>query len=268
MIAIVCVSNNREILNECLLKGLRGQTAKYELIVVENARGEFGSAAAALNHGAMQAHGKYIMFVHQDIDLSLPTWLEDAERILDTIPDLGVAGVAGVKDRYSVLSNIVHCTPPKPVGQDTLRAPAPVQTLDECLLIVPRAVFERAGFDEAVCDDWHLYGVDYCLSCKRSGLGVYVLPLTLYHMTFSTTAATQDITSRTISELGSFPAALPPGYYRTLKKLLSKHRKDYGIIYTTCGIWRTRYPVWSQRLWLIVEAMVKYPFRKIMHQSP
>jgi hypothetical protein len=266
MITVVCVYYKVEILNECLLKGLKDQNVEYEMVLVDNTHGEFSSAAAALNNGARRAHGKYIAFVHQDVDFGSHTWLKDTENILDSLSDLGVAGVAGVRDKYSVLSNIVHCTPPKPVGQDTLKEPVQVQTLDECLLIVPRAVFEKAEFDESICDDWHLYGVDYCLSSKISGLGVYVIPLSLYHMTFSTTSATQDIKSRTISNLGSFPAALPPGYYRTLKKLLPKYRNDYNTIYTTCGIWSTGYPVWCQRSWFIIEAIVKYPFRKIMHR--
>ena len=38
------------------------------------------------------------MFVHQDIDLLSDGWLEDAERWLDVIPNLGIAGVAGMSE--------------------------------------------------------------------------------------------------------------------------------------------------------------------------
>ena len=98
MISIVCVYNNEEIFNNYLLKSLKSQTAKHEEILIDNTQGRFKSAAEALNWGGRKAKGKYIMFVHQDVDLSSNTWLENAENILDPIINLGIAGVAGMSE--------------------------------------------------------------------------------------------------------------------------------------------------------------------------
>ncbi|GAG29809.1 unnamed protein product, partial [marine sediment metagenome] len=54
-----------------------------------------------------------------------------------------------------------------------LQKPEKVQTVDECLIIIPRPVFDILPFDEKVCDDWHLYAVDYSLGVARLGLGVW-----------------------------------------------------------------------------------------------
>lgn len=37
-------------------------------------------------------------------------------------------------------------------------------------------------FDEAVCDGWHLYAVDYCLSVAELGFGIYAIPKSVHHL--------------------------------------------------------------------------------------
>jgi len=96
MISIVCVFNNKDTLEDCLLRSLGIQTSPYEPIFIDNRRGRFRSAAEALNHGGAKATGKYIMFVHQDVEFISDSWLGDAEKLLDSIADLGIAGVAGI----------------------------------------------------------------------------------------------------------------------------------------------------------------------------
>lgn len=78
------------------MKGLRNQTVTFELIPVDNVSGRYKSAAEALNYGGEKAHGEYIMFVHQDVYLHSDHWLENAEKVLDDISGLGIAGVAGM----------------------------------------------------------------------------------------------------------------------------------------------------------------------------
>ena len=41
VISVVCVYNNKTILEDCLLKSLRVQTTEYELILVDNTEGRF-----------------------------------------------------------------------------------------------------------------------------------------------------------------------------------------------------------------------------------
>ena len=82
MISVICVYNNKEILNKYLLKSLKIQTETHELILLDNIGGKFKSASEALNYGGKKAKGDYLMFVHQDVDLCSKTWLENVESIL------------------------------------------------------------------------------------------------------------------------------------------------------------------------------------------
>jgi hypothetical protein len=230
VISVVCVYNKKKIFDDYLGKSLQRQTVQFELIALDNSDGKFTSAAQALNYGAQQikAGSRYILFAHQDIDLSSPVWLEETEKLLDGLPDVGAAGVAGNnEDEKKIISNIQHGIPPHDTGKK-IREPVRVMTLDECCLIVPRSVFKNYCFDETTCSGWHAYAVDYCLSLGIQGFGVYVLPVTLYH----------------ISE-----GKLSIDYFRGLKKVLRKHRCRYGSIHTTCGSWETGTPVSIQ--WLL-----------------
>jgi len=130
--------------------------------------------------------------------------------------------------------------------------------MNECLIIIPKAIFDLLQFDETVCDHWHLYAVDYCLSLQESNIGayVYVLPVAIYHM--STRKVIKNY-FRIIFSLGS----LPSGYYRTLPRLLKKHKKHFKQIYTTCGRWSTSYSVILQRVILLAERILRDFLRKI-----
>ena len=245
MISIVCVYNDGKILNDYLLKSLKNQTVDYELITVDNTEGKYKSAAEALNHGGRRAKGKYIMFVHQDVDLTSNSWLKEVEKMLDSLQDLGIAGVAGKKDERGVMTVIKHGNPPEPAGSITIKKPEEVQTLDECLTIVPKPVFDVLQFDEKVCDNWHLYAVDYCLSVKKLGFDVYAIPMFVYHR--------------------SAAYSFSEKYYLTLEKVLKKHKKHYKQIYTTMGDWSTLYPLNIQRqgIYHLAKAGVKILLEKL-----
>jgi len=224
MISVVCVYNNEKKLSDVLLKSLANQTTAYELITLDNTGNRYMSAAEALNYGGIEAKGDYIMFVHQDLWLGSSSWLEDVEEVLKSIPDLGVAGVAGTVDRgrnsreryrFSIDTYLEEC------WEETSRVKEPeeVQTLDECLLIVPGTVFAKLQFDEKVFDGWDCYGVDYCLSVKQLGLRAYVIPAPCSH---SCLRAYYNIW-----EL--------KGLLKSQKSLYKKHKRNYKYIYTWLG---------------------------------
>jgi GT2 family glycosyltransferase len=231
MISVVCVYNNRQILEECLLESLRSQTVDYELMLVDNTTGTFSSAAKALNYGGAKAVGKYLMFVHQDVKLLASTWLEDVEMILESLPNIGVAGIAGVSEQLKgISSNLKEGDPPMKTCHLPLEKPLEVQTLDECLVIIPKIIFDEHIFDEEVCDDWHLYAVDYCLSIKQLGYRVFVLPNLAHHR--------------------SAAYSMSSSYYSTLKKVLKKHKNSYPMIYTTMGSWSTSRSMFAIRFYI------------------
>lgn len=227
MISVICIYNNKEILDNYLLKSLKTQTVDYELILIDNTENKFKSAAEALNNGAKDAKCKYIMFVHQDIDLLDDNWLKNAEDMLDSIPNLGIAGIAGkLNVKKGIISNMKDGIPPKYAGTTKIKNITRVQTLDECLFIIPESIFKMLKFDEELCDDWHLYAVNYCLEIMKHGFYVYVLPLSLYHRS----------SGFSISEK----------YYQTIKKMINKYKHDYKWIYTTVGDWNTSWPFFIQ----------------------
>ena len=216
MISVVVVYNNERILNEILSKSLKNQTAKFELITLDNTRGQFKSAAEALNYGGNKAKGKYIMFVHQDVELDSDSWLENVEKLLDDIHDLGIAGVAGMSEKGRNFTErrrgyISDCGE---IWGEPLEKAEVVQTLDECLLVVPKSVFEKIQFDEKTFDNWHCYGVDYCLVIKQMELKTYVIPAFVYHRSLRSN----------IKGLATYQ-----------KRLYNKHRENYRRIYTTSG---------------------------------
>jgi len=109
------------------------------------------------------------MFVHQDVNLLSNTWLKDAEEMLDTIPNLGIAGVVGsVEEGDSVLERmrnvIAHGDDREQIG-NPISSPERVQTLDEMLLIVPREVFLEYQFDETTCSNCTCTGWIIALPC-------------------------------------------------------------------------------------------------------
>ncbi len=237
MISIICVYNNKNILENYLLKSLKNQTVKFEFIGIDNTKGQFKSAAEALNYGGGQAKGEYLMFVHQDVDLSSNTWLEEVKKILDKLSNLGIAGIAGKsEDEGEVITNIKHDNPPRLAGKIQIKKPTKVQTVDECLMIIPKSVFNKLRFDEDTCDNWHLYAVDYCLSVKRLGFDSYVMPIFVYHK--------------------SSGYSMSEKYFVTLKKVLKKHKSCYNKIYTTMGDWSTRYPLNIKIIYLWIRRKV------------
>lgn len=70
--------------------------------------------------------------------------------------------MAGIKNSLGVMTNIKHGNPPALAGNIQIERPEKVQTLDECLVIIVKKTFDKLQFDELVCDDWHLYAVNYC----------------------------------------------------------------------------------------------------------
>ncbi|KAF5070942.1 glycosyltransferase [Methanobacterium subterraneum] len=245
MITVVCVYNNQEILDNLLLKSLKTQSLDYELILMDNTNNHFKSAAEALNQGAKKANGSYMMFVHQDIDLKSDEWLKNTESTLNSLDNLGVAGVAGVSpwDEDEKISNIKQGSPPRRISDNHIETPQKVQTVDECLFIIPKSVFDILKFDEEVCDDWHLYAADYCLSAINMGLNVFVIPSEVYH-----------------SSPGN---SMSDKYYTTLGNILKKHKKYHRFIFTTMGGWTSFYPLYIQKKRPYVKKKLLAIFQKI-----
>jgi len=215
LISIVTVYNDKRILDRYLLNSLRNQTAKFQLIKLDNTTNKYKSAAEALNYGGRKSKGKYIIFVHQDVELADENWLDRVENMLRGIRDLGIAGCAGM-DSSGEPKGFIDDSGQR-WGQP-LDEPIPVQTLDESVLIIPKEVFDILQFDSQNFDGWHGYGTDYSLSVKAMGLSSYVVPAFISH--HSPSSRKQP--------------SLIKGLFEAQKRLIKKHKKIKRI-YMTCG---------------------------------
>lgn len=210
MISIVAVYNNEQILKENLLKSLQNQSSKYELILIDNTQKAFTSASRALNYGGGSAKGDFILFVHQDVQLIGDGWLEDCKRMLRKVPEKAIFGSAGVTNTGRLVNTGIDA-----IFLNPRHLLEEVQSLNEQLLIVPKALFQEFKFDEAF-DDWHCYVVDYCLSLKKQGVNSLVLNLPIFH------------NSPRINRGSNLK--------REQLKLWRKHGKDFGICFTADGV--------------------------------
>ncbi|MFQ9923488.1 MAG: glycosyltransferase [Beduini sp.] len=219
MISIICICNNRKVYNEYLAKSLSKQhSCSYEILRIDNQGNRYPNAVSAFNSVIKQAKGEYLMFVHQDIALEDDYFLNKVESYFKDHPQTGIAGIAGVRDR-KIYSNIEHSIPRVRVSEDVLSSAVSVNSLDECLFIIPRKYLLEYPFDEQVCDHWHLYTVEYCYRMKKLNKEVVVLPLKAYHLS-----------------QGDF---MNEGYYETLLKVANKYHKDFDRLETTIRSWST-----------------------------
>lgn len=226
MMSIICVYNNKEILEEYLIKSLDSQTEDCELILIDNRTNRFNSASSALNHGAKEAQGDYLIFAHQDINFSDKNWIKKTEIQLNRLDNVGIVGVAGKTVDSLVRSNIKQGLNPIDVSPYKIEKAVHASTLDECLFIIPKDVFNKYPLDEVTCNDWHLYAVDYVYNIKSLGFEAYIIPTTLEHR--------------------SKGASMNENYYLTLPRLQKKYLKR-GLIRTCMGDWFTFIPVPIQR---------------------
>jgi len=223
-VSIICVYNNSEKLEKYLMPSLKKQTVLYELFTIDNTKDTYKSASAILNETVKRAKYEYLMFVHQDVRLESGNWLKDVQRDISSLPGLGAAGVAG-KNVLALFASVRHGIPPQKVNRKRFFWPLSVQTLDGCLMIVPKKVFEQVLFDEKTIEGWYMYTDDFCLDLKRLGYNCYVLPRWIYHE------------SRGPKNRSS--------YLPTLQKIIEKHRDHTKVIYTTYGNWKTDKDVWT-----------------------
>jgi hypothetical protein len=123
-----------------------------------------------------------LMVCHQDIRFTTPgakRALIDVVRQLDALdPAWAICGPAGVTDGYEFVVTLDD-----PVHDETRRTelarPELVHSLDECLLVLK----PRTGLRPSrQLSGFHLYGTDLSLRARVSGMGAYVVPIAVTHL--------------------------------------------------------------------------------------
>jgi Glycosyltransferase like family len=216
--SIICAYNDYKKLEKYLIRSLSRQQATYELLTVENQKGLYSSATPILNQTAHRARYDFLLFVHQDVAFLSDTWLIDVQAKLSSLKNLGAIGVAGKTDKGLLWASVIHGDPPTNAGSRDLQNVIEVQTLDGCLIIVPRIIFERIPFDESH-PGWYLYIAGYCLDLLANGYKSYVVPDLVYHE--------------------STGLLSPISYEEAVRHLIRRHKSSVETIYTTVGEWKT-----------------------------
>lgn len=160
----------------------------YEIIAVDNARGQYG-ICEAYNIGAARAQHPLLCFMHEDIRFHTPNWgLVVVEVLAD--PTIGVLGVTG--GQYQVAApaawwgcgldrcreNVLNVFPDGHTEMD-LRNPegqelTDVAVVDGLWMCSRKEVWQAHPFDATVFTDFHFYDVDYCTELYLDGLRVCV----------------------------------------------------------------------------------------------
>jgi glycosyltransferase involved in cell wall biosynthesis len=237
MVSVICCYNNQNVFNQMLMKSILNQSMEIELIGIDNSSNKYKSAASALNYGASISKGEYLIFAHQDIEFTDKNLIKSIVSYLNE-NNQSIVGVAGAKESRGGYTNITHGELKTFAGKNQISEPTSVQTIDECLMAIKKNIFVNLLFDDTVCDDWHLYGVDLCLSAIEKKCSVVVLPVNLYHLS-------TGIISR--------------NYYKTLWKLVKKHRKSFKSISTTNTFIKTyRFYVLLYKIKLLIVNWINY----------
>lgn len=219
MISIICICNQRKVYNQFLKKSLdRQHQCSYELLVIDNSNHQYSSAAYAFNQMAKKAKGDLLMFVHQDMELCDDYFLNKVDSIFKENDNLGIVGILGRKDD-EIIGNMNTLTTNSLVSPHHIDTLTTVNSLDECLFVIPKSIVLEYPFDERVCHHWHLYAVEYCYHMKSLNKTVAVLPLDTYHASY-----------------GDF---MNEGYYQTLERLAKKYHHQFKKIDTTIRSWPT-----------------------------
>lgn len=213
-VSIICVYNNPEQLNQCLISSLKKQNIDYELILVNGSNGDFKSCAKALNHGVNQSTGQILVFSHQDIILKRDSELSLFTNYISSMPVGTIIGVAGAQEKNK--QNLGNYTSGNNVSHQlkfTISEAIQVSCVDECFFGMLRETYNKHPFNEYLCDDWHLYAVEQCLFHRKEGNKVMLYPSQIHH-------------------LSSGKISLK--YMEGLVKLVDQYSSDFKYIWTTC----------------------------------
>lgn len=162
-ITVVTINAYPEILKKCLLPSLPKEVEFIRLDNIDNKN--WSSGAKALNYGIKKAKNDVVICAHVDLILA-KNWFQDFINQECRLKNWGCLGIVG--------------TGINPQGKQAIvwganyTSPYPVDSLDECCLIVSKK--NGLLFDEKMLPDtWHCYGIDFCYQCHNKGLGVYIL---------------------------------------------------------------------------------------------
>ena len=172
----VC-TNDADVLADNLLASPDLQNDTHEVITVKDAR----SLAEGLETVLAQASHELVVLAHQDIYLPrgwfARLWSQYALARKMTGDRVGVMGVYGVHGGSQGILRAGRVADRDAVLDETAPLPAPVSSLDEIVLAMPRQT--RLRPDPAL--GFHLYGTDLALAAESAGLTALAIDAPCHH---------------------------------------------------------------------------------------
>lgn len=138
-----------------------------------------------VRRGISEAQGRYIVFCHDDVELSECGFDDLCARLteLEELDPLwSVAGVAGGTFKSGLTGRAaltLHISDKFGIGRQYGKVfPCRAETLDECFFVMPS---NRAAFASIDLSGFHFYATDVCLQAELSGGRTYVISFLLHH---------------------------------------------------------------------------------------
>ena len=174
-VTVVCCYNDPKQYKK-LVEDLARQHYDYTLIGIDNCRQQYSSCAKALNAATVQVKTEYVIYSHQDIELPDADMLGNFVDYLFMTQEEDILGVAGAveddskqaREHTCVLSKVRHGRKQAVAGEREYSGMAGCETVDECFFGGHTDFFLHHPFDEKLCDNWHLYGVERCMYTRAS----------------------------------------------------------------------------------------------------
>ncbi len=242
MYSIVCCYNNYEEYQNNIENGLYRNLLRYdeqcELIGLDNTEKRFRSASEALNVGCQKATQEILIIVHQDIvveEESISTLMKYHNLLQENLIVIGAAG----KNKDGLYTNVKHGENHVFAGTNTVDKLTQVETIDECFFCISKKTWKTTGFNETLCDGWHLYAAEMCLNVRKNNGIVYVGALRIYH-----------------ESQGVVDAC----YLETMKRICKTYREDFDRIRTMCFECPTAFPyfhLFFKRIRIFLRGIVK-----------
>ncbi|MGN1277740.1 MAG: glycosyltransferase [Floccifex sp.] len=220
-VSIVCCYNSIE--QYCEFKeSLSKQSIHPRVVGIDNTQHKYSSCSEALNFAVSTISTPYVIFSHQDIEFINN---DSIEKFVDSIKAMNCNDVLGVAGRCkrggTVVSNILHGADKKSVGKAKLTDITECEIIDECFFGGYTENFREHPFDTKICNNWHLYAVDCCLSARVRGNHIYICPISLIH--------------KSAGKMNGI-------YNKQFYQLSKKYEKEINYINTTCAYASTQFP--------------------------
>lgn len=222
---IFVIWNNKEVFDSFVDDIKKQIGIEYQLISIDNSDDRYIGARQAfkLAFSSNEIFSDILVFLHPDIRFLKNDSLRNVIHQVKQIGEFGVVGVAGCKAqrKWEIYSNIVNGKNKVMPGKVIEKA-VEVQTVDECLFIIEKRVYQKYPF--STLPGWHLYAVEQCINYINKGYHNYVIPADIWHL--------------------SAGASLDEGYMYTLEHILYDIRtnEEYHIIElnTTVKQWKIK----------------------------